>query len=804
MYDSDIPSLLSRMSDQQIWDQHLQHFQPQPISLGNTSQIAQTPSLLARMTSPDSLQKLPLNRAQRAIKKCSSTVIPLSRNIERGRSRKRLYTSTSNQNLRERLEMTGRDLMLRLGHSSRLSKVMTQTLEELETEDLEPSTRFGAPPALLDRIQTGTSQMGSLPPRRSKSMSQSMHGLPAGKINVPCCETVCRRHSSSSNPTLSILKPPRDHSSMNQTVPNSPTRNGRTSSLGEPSILMPFSVDNCQQPRMIPKLKNSAILRSPSEPLNPLRWSRTGETGLLPGNKPLEPQCSHFPTEFTNSQATENTSSISFLSLIPASTAESLPLTKQSKREWKMSETLNSPISRSSPISRLRIWIQSGYRSSPELRKTKVIKKGSEGKTGRKTNLATNRMMGSATKWKRIAGDDTSATNVEREDTRERSVERPDFTPKRPKYLDHSVWTDVQDSPMVSPTACCTMTDDSLPRPPAEEYDNHGAVSTIANYPHLFRIVTPIKVDRFEYLLSSHPNKTFVQSVCTSLREGFWPWAKTQKDEYPITWDFSDRPPKTEREADFLRSQRDVELSQDRYSEGFSTDLLPGMYSTPIHAVPKLRSEKLRLVNDHSAGTYSLNSMIAREDVVGAKMDTISDLIAALLRYRRENPKTTLILFKSDVFAAYRRLPLHPLWQIKQIVTIDNIRHVDRCTSFGGRGSCRDYTAFMGLVLWIAIFVKLLVDLFGYIDDNFSFEREGNVLWYEPYQCYYPAKQTELLKLWDEIGLPHDKSKQEYAPVLRIIGFMVDPQRMRVSMDTTDQDKLIQHVSNFSATVGRS
>ena len=224
------------------------------------------------------------------------------------------------------------------------------------------------------------------------------------------------------------------------------------------------------------------------------------------------------------------------------------------------------------------------------------------------------------------------------------------------------------------------------------------------------------------------------------------------------------------------------------------------MYSTPIHAVPKPRSEKLRHVNDHSAGTYSLNSMIAREDVVGAKMDTISDLIGALLGYRRKRPNTTLILFKSDVSAAYRRLPLHPLWQIKQIVTIDDNRHVDRCTSFGGRGSCRDYTAFMGLVLWIAIFIKLLADLFGYIDDNFSFDEEGNVTWYEPYQCYYPAKQTGLLKLWDEIGLPHDKSKQEYAPVLRIIGFMVDPNLMRVSMDDEDRTRLIKQVSDFSAT----
>jgi hypothetical protein len=210
----------------------------------------------------------------------------------------------------------------------------------------------------------------------------------------------------------------------------------------------------------------------------------------------------------------------------------------------------------------------------------------------------------------------------------------------------------------------------------------------IEAHPHLFKIITPINVDHHEALLETHPNKLVVHSVCISLREGFWPWAVTQREEYPSTWDFSDRPPKTEREAGFLRDQRNIELAEERYSEGFRTDLFPGMYSTPIHAVPKPRSDKLRLVNDHSAGEFSLNSMINRADIVGAKMDSISDLIGALLRYHRDHPNTALILFKSDVSAAYRRLPLHPLWQIKLIITIDQIRHVDRCTSFGGRGSC--------------------------------------------------------------------------------------------------------------------
>ena len=362
------------------------------------------------------------------------------------------------------------------------------------------------------------------------------------------------------------------------------------------------------------------------------------------------------------------------------------------------------------------------------------------------------------------------------------------------------MWTDVEIAPFLSPTVSCTLYDEPLPRPPPQEFSNLEAMCTIRDNPHLFKIITPVRVDRFELLLASHPNQPFVESVCTSLREGFWPWAITQREEYPVTWDFSERPPKTEREASFLREQRDIELEADRYSENFGTHLLPGMYSTPIHAVSKPRSEKLRLVNDHSAGAFSLNSMISHEDVAGAKMDSISDLIGALLRYRRLHPHRDLVLFKSDVSAAYRRLPLHPLWQIKQIVTIDNGRHVDRCTSFGGRGSCHDYTAFMGLVLWIAIFVKVITDLFGYIDDNFSFEEEGNVTWYAPYQCYYPTKQTKLLELWDEIGLPHEKSKQEYGPVLRIIGFMVDPRLMRVSMDVEDRNKLVQHVSDFTAT----
>ena len=244
-------------------------------------------------------------------------------------------------------------------------------------------------------------------------------------------------------------------------------------------------------------------------------------------------------------------------------------------------------------------------------------------------------------------------TSVERGDTKERNVGKPENSPKRPKYLQRSVWANLDDLLPFSPTAASTVTDDPLPRPSREEFENTDAILTISKNPDLFRIITPINVDKFEQLLIAHPNQPFVESVCTSLREGFWPWACTRKEEYPITWDFSNRPPKNEHEAIFLRGQRDIEVAAERYSKDFGTDLLPGMYSTPIHAVPKPRSEKLRLVNDHSAGPFSLNSMIAREDIAGAKMDSIADLVEALLRYRADHPNKKLVMFKSDVSAAY-------------------------------------------------------------------------------------------------------------------------------------------------------
>jgi hypothetical protein len=266
-----------------------------------------------------------------------------------------------------------------------------------------------------------------------------------------------------------------------------------------------------------------------------------------------------------------------------------------------------------------------------------------------------------------------------------------------------------------------------------------------------------------------------------------------------LTHDQSSRPLKSDKERDFIRAQRDDEISKGRFSQSFGTELLPGMYSMPIHAVPKPHSENLRLINDQSAGKFSLNSMIIWPDVGKTKLDTLTDLFNSILEFRRVpgNESASLILFKSDVSEAFRQMPVHPLWQLKQINTIDGLRHVDHNCAFGNRGCPKIWTSFMGLVMWIAIFIFQILAMKDYMDDAYSFELEGAVTWYDGYGCFLPTKQAKLLTLWDLINLPHKREKQESGRTLTIIGFEVDANAMSITMPPQAKSDLIGYLEDF-------
>jgi len=96
------------------------------------------------------------------------------------------------------------------------------------------------------------------------------------------------------------------------------------------------------------------------------------------------------------------------------------------------------------------------------------------------------------------------------------------------------------------------------------------------------------------------------------------------------------------------------------------------MFSPPIDAVPKPCSNKLWLINNHSAGMFSLNSWIKKEDR-SVWLDNLQDFSTLLQAAQICHSCPPAYIFKSDVSQAYQHLPMHPLWQIKQVATIDGM-----------------------------------------------------------------------------------------------------------------------------------
>jgi hypothetical protein len=349
-----------------------------------------------------------------------------------------------------------------------------------------------------------------------------------------------------------------------------------------------------------------------------------------------------------------------------------------------------------------------------------------------------------------------------------------------------------------TPLAAYTETASPVPDVPAYELRNAEVGNTIRDHPHLFAVVTPVNVQALRVVAARHPNQALVESLCIGFEKGFWPYADTSVSR-PAGKVPSRSIQLSDKVREFLRQQRDAEIKVRRYSEAF-TPLLPGMVSQPIFAIPKPGTDNLRLINDHSAGNKSLNSLIPAEGGF-MQLDSLQDL-GLLIRQemRRLGGQKPALLFKSDVSEAYRRLPVHPHWQVRQATEVDGVFHVDRCAVFGNRASGRIWCLFFGVITWIAIHVYAITGLLAYVDDTFSFDFDGRLYLYEgpDYSKLVPRKQRQLLRLWDLVGIKHSERKQEYGRKLTIIGFTVDLDTMTISMAADKRRELVSALQLFT------
>ena len=365
----------------------------------------------------------------------------------------------------------------------------------------------------------------------------------------------------------------------------------------------------------------------------------------------------------------------------------------------------------------------------------------------------------------------------------------------RPRYLRHNLW--MMDTDPKITAADWTATARPLPRPPLSEFDNLLALNTIAERSDLFKIVSPVKVEELERLTMTHPNRPFVESIIEGVRNGFWPWASTNKEGYPLTHDESKPIWLSDEKEEFLLNQIKHEQELERMSEVFGGGLLPGMYCMPHYIVPKPHGGGWRLVNDLSAGSFSLNSMVDRQFITGFPLDNLSHLGEMLLRKYKENPQVNLVVWKLDVAEAYRICPVHVLWQLKQVIKLGDEHIVDRVNVFGGSGSGPIFISLNSLVAWIARYQRDIEDLV-YVDDSFGVEEVGNITRYEPYGEEFPTQQTRLLQLWDELGIPHKHEKQMNGRQLTVLGIEVDVEHLTFTLPVEAKERLVKELCNWS------
>src|SRR5882724_1409606 len=110
----------------------------------------------------------------------------------------------------------------------------------------------------------------------------------------------------------------------------------------------------------------------------------------------------------------------------------------------------------------------------------------------------------------------------------------PDARWLLPAWTRGFIWS--TSCPSLTPSAMATETALPFPSVPLSELHNKTALHTIASRPDLFKIVTTINVDTLNKLLTSHPNRALVNSVCLSLRYGMWPFANVDPSA-PETFD---------------------------------------------------------------------------------------------------------------------------------------------------------------------------------------------------------------------------------------------------------------------------
>lgn len=360
------------------------------------------------------------------------------------------------------------------------------------------------------------------------------------------------------------------------------------------------------------------------------------------------------------------------------------------------------------------------------------------------------------------------------------------------------------ETPLLDSSAAAT----PLPCPPLAAYSPSAIRSCRELRARgLLDVSSPVLVDRLEELLLGHPNRPWVASLLLGFRQGFWP-AHSGEITPPL-----DKKVKrsltshTDEHADLIAAQVAKEVEKGWISPGFKQ--LPaagGVVISPRFIVERVGS-KPRIVDDHSSSR--LNDGIPRSGYPTV-YDTVDKLIGLhrYLEHKKVSPLRDWIEWKADVTGAFKLLPMHPLYQVRQGIQVRYRKasggwytryHIQWRGAFGCRAMPYLWTSFMSALLWIA-HEHMGVDYpLAYMDDAFGVDVSGSkeAATVDGIERLLPRDQARTLKLWAFLGVPYEGKKVESGRELVITGYLIRLDERDISISDESRAALLLYLKQF-------
>ena len=218
--------------------------------------------------------------------------------------------------------------------------------------------------------------------------------------------------------------------------------------------------------------------------------------------------------------------------------------------------------------------------------------------------------------------------------------------------------------------------------------------------------VTPVKVDRLEFLLQGY-DPSLIRFLVDSFRYGFRMHFVGERRAYdsPNFKSASDKP-------DITSEKLRTECETGRMVGPFPAPPFRNFRTSPLGLVPKKDPTEFRLIHHLSFPTgYSVNDFIP-DSCSTVKYASVGDASKSLKRLGRG-----CFMAKTDVKSAFRIIPIHPADYSLVGMKWDKSYYFDRCLGMGLRSSCNTFEAFSTCLEWLAVHLLGASSVLHILDD---------------------------------------------------------------------------------------